>query len=236
MFAYYFLSNHGTNTNVVNNNLTEKKAEMKGDRVLPQVDVDKLVGDIKNDYKNSPKFKECIGMDMGIQSCLRDAVMDRVEKEDNPKYCEDLVDGVESCKENYYTKKAVKDLSPVVCDNLKNKNNCLEAVYTKKAENAGDESICSNLEDQNSKQNCLRNVVRKIAVKTQNPKLCDKLVIKRVDGEGENKIEYTDKMDADMCKEEVKMEIEMNKEEEKRQEEMKAEAEKMKTESAEAGV
>jgi hypothetical protein len=57
-------------------------------------------------------------------------------------------------------------------------------------------------------------------VKENNPALCDKLAVKRTEGEGENVIEYTDKMDVDMCKEEVKMEAEMRAMEEQMKKEM----------------
>ncbi len=219
-FGFYYYKNNIQKTSEVKNDLNTFQKTEDGREMI---DVDNLVGSIKKDYKQNPQFKECVGMGMGIQSCLRDVIVSKVQKEDNVNLCNDLVGSGEkqSCVNDYYRQKGIKTGNEALCEKTSDKNNCLEGVLTKKAEDSGDETLCDKLME-GYKINCLQSVIRKKAVKTENPKLCDKLVYTRVEGEGENKQEFKETMNAEMCKEEVKMEIDMKKQEEKMKEEMKS--------------
>jgi len=230
-FGYYFYKNDSAQGKDKTTDILKTENRDFGTR--PKMDLDEVVGKVKNDYKSDPAFQECIAMDMGIQSCLRETIQRRVQKEDNVKFCDDLISGADSCRENYYTKKAEKSMDASVCDNLKNKNNCLKRAYTKKAIAENNEKVCDALTEDYSKQSCRRDVIRRIAIKTNNPALCDKLVVKRSEWEGENKMEYADKMDVDICKEEVKMEMEMRQQEEKMRKEMEAEEKRMREDNLE---
>ena len=225
---YYYKNNHKV-VNIKNQSKQIKQKVKEGMEARPEVDVDQLVGSIKKDYKQDPRFKECIAMGMGIQGCLRDVIMEKVRKEDNVNLCNDLVgDGEkQSCVDDYYREKAKKSGDESLCQKTSDKDSCLEGVITEKALNANDEQICDKLKE-GYKMNCLVRVIRKKAVETNNPKLCEKLVYTRTEGEGKDKQEYKETSNAQMCSEEVKMEIEMRKEEEKKNAEMEQAEEKNK--------
>ena len=162
-------------------------------------------------------------MDMGIKSCLRDLITAKVKAEDNVNLCNDLFDGKDSCRADYYANKAEKTNNASLCDKSPEKDSCLTRVYTKQARETGNASLCDKLTDYN-KQSCKRDVIRTLALKQKKPELCEQLVVKRTEGveEGGKATIYEDRADADMCKEEVKMEIQMREEEEKRQKEEEA--------------
>ena len=205
-FGFYFYKNSNSVDVVENKTINNTEHTNNG---LEKIDIDDLVSSVSDDYKNSDSFKECIGMDMGIQSCLREEVFKKVNMTKDVNFCNDLIgEGkVQDCKNSFYTKDAEEKGDASICNNLTNKDNCLQKVYTKKALMSGNINECSSLNEY-QKEQCISRVIRKKAIEEDDISLCDKLVFSRTEGEGESAVTTTETIESDMCKEEFRMEAE----------------------------
>ncbi len=137
--------------------------EMPGDMSLvSKVDIDELVGKIKPKYKKLDSFKECIGMDMGIKSCLFGEVNKKVMASGDIKYCSDLL--------------SERDV-----------NMCILGFIDQKVSQTGDVKYCEVIADTGLKQNCMDRALIVKAIMSDDISACD-MVSEGMQGQCEERV------------------------------------------------
>ena len=169
LFLYKYSANKQsavpTSSNVANN------AKQDG------IDIEDLVKSVKDEYKNMPKFRQCVASDMSINRCLEEIVRERVEKTGKVEYCQDLnrKDLVDGCVAYFKAQKALKSGDESDCAGAPNQESCVSQVRSEKAINTGALEECNKISIPGSRGACRHRVVSKNALAKDSLKECEKL-------------------------------------------------------------
>ena len=180
---------------------TSGASQQQAPEVFEQIDLDRAVRGIKDEYKSDPSFNQCLAN--MLDSCLGSVIPQKVAETHDSRYCDDYIteQAQKSCRLSATLQQAREKKDINICDQLNDaqKDACRTEVVVAQALEKEQVDACDTLGD-TQKDACRTQVAHQLAIKKNDASWCDKIPA-RVGPDG-----TSETIDQDMCKQDVQIE------------------------------